>query len=136
MNTKFYRDLKHSYVFKVENRVTKCQAKTIFMINDSTTYLSANGSAKCSPEDKFDKNFGCELAKARAKQKLARKIEKLLKNYSNTRTDNKKKTPENYMPKHLFYYTACIPAKTVILTSRGIEAIITALTKSYIGSSK
>jgi len=49
----------------------------------------AGGKAKCSPEDKFDYRFGCELAKARAKQKLAIKIEKLLKKYSNTKSQKK-----------------------------------------------
>ena len=93
--TKFYKDTKHKYEYTVNKRVIKCNAETNYLINDDVYLIKASGRAKCNPIDKFDYHFGCELAKARAKQRLAVKIEKLLKNYSNKRndirTDNKKK---------------------------------------------
>jgi len=57
--------------------------------------------------------FGCELAKTRAEKKFAKKIEKLLINYINTRTGDKIK--DGVYGNRVFYrydLITPIPAKT------------------------
>jgi len=88
-NIKVFCDTKHRYEYKLKGHIISCTAITKYKINDDITLLKARAKAKCSPEDEFDCRFGCELAKARAKQKLSQKIEKLLINHSNKNSERK-----------------------------------------------
>jgi hypothetical protein len=94
-NIKVFYDTKHKYEYKLKGHIISCTAITKYKINDDITTIRAKARAKCSPEDKFNYRFGCELAKARAKQKLSKKIEKLLIKYSNKNSEKKIYTQED-----------------------------------------
>ena len=116
MKTKFYRGNHCEYI--VTENVIKCIAETVYKINADVYKLTTNGSAKCSPQDKFDYEFGCELAKTRAEKKFAKKIEKLLINYINTRTTVDKIKDGVYGNRVFYRYDLItpMPAKTTWAT--------------------
>lgn len=98
MKDTFCRDTKHKYYFTVDKNVTKCRAITHYFINDMDYILIGEGYARCSPDDKFNYRFGCELAKARAKKVLAKKIERTLMRFSYTRSRELAKEKKNEIP--------------------------------------
>jgi len=61
--------------------VCKCSG-AIEIPGSKKKFLTAQGIAICSKDDEFDMNFGRQLARARADQKLEKKFEKALINYS------------------------------------------------------
>lgn len=65
--------------FHISGNVTVCVLSAIVMLNETTTYITTRGIARCSGGDVFDEETGKRISESKASIKMYNKIEKLAK---------------------------------------------------------
>lgn len=88
---KFFKDYKHRYNVKHDELLTTCIAKSHVRVGDKIIPVRGYGQAKCHKEDVYNKEFGRELAKIRAKRELCTKIENVFIDQTKKREWNRNK---------------------------------------------
>jgi hypothetical protein len=80
--------------WEINNPKTTCTCVDDFFIGDELRAFrfTTRSKAICSPQDKFNDEFGKALAFVRCRQKANKKIEKLLIKYSNGNSEKKRFT--------------------------------------------
>lgn len=68
----------NKYVGGNTSRTAYCSILFSYPDDNYYEYFEATGIAVCSPDDKFNKDFGLKLAEARAMQNMYIQIEKLM----------------------------------------------------------
>ena len=68
----------NKYVGGNTSRTAYCSILFSYPDDNYYEYFEATGIAVCSPDDKFNKEFGLKLAEARAMQDMYMRIEKLM----------------------------------------------------------
>lgn len=88
---KFFKDYKHKYDWELDGLITKCTARSHVKIADRLIPVRGYGEAKCHKEDVYNKEFGRELSKIRAKRELCEKIENVFIDQTKKREWNRDK---------------------------------------------
>jgi len=88
---KFFKDYRHKYNYEFDGLLTKCTARSHVKIADKSIPVRGYGEAECHKEDVYNKEFGCELSKIRAKRELCEKIENVFIEQTKKREWNKAK---------------------------------------------
>jgi len=86
---KFFKDYKHKYEVERDGLITTCTARSQVRVGDKVIPVKGYGEAKCHKEDVYNKEFGYELAKIRAKRELCTKIENVFIDQTKKRTWNR-----------------------------------------------
>ena len=72
------QSIMNKYVGGNTSRTAYCSILFSYPNDNYCEYFEATGIAVCSPDDKFNKEFGLKLAEARAMQNMYIQIEKLM----------------------------------------------------------
>ena len=86
---KFFKDYRHQYSYEYDGLVIKCTARSWVKAGGKTVPVKGYGEAKCHKLDMYDKEFGQELAKIRAKRELCTKIENVFIDQTKKKSWNK-----------------------------------------------